>query len=131
MVIENDHAPPESVKAVDVHPHPQVGQQEAEHLPVGVVEQARVPQIVVAAASRMEEAAVRAVELIESVEDVLGGVRVDHVEHDEDAGGVRPVHQVLQVLGGAVSGRGREKGSHLQGPKKLTSSRRMPLGGNR
>ena len=56
---------PESVKAVDVDPHPQVGEEESEHLPVGVVEEARVPELVVAAAVRVEETGVGAVELVD------------------------------------------------------------------
>ena len=52
----NSQSSPEPVKAVDVDPHPQVGEEEPEHLPVGVVEEARVPELVVAAAARVEEA---------------------------------------------------------------------------
>ena len=44
-----DAVEPEAVEAVDVDPHPQVGQQEPENLPVVVVEQPGVPERVVAA----------------------------------------------------------------------------------
>ena len=59
-VIEHrgDAVEPEAVEAVDVHPHAKVGQQETEHLPLGVVEQPGVPQVMVAAAARVEEAGV-------------------------------------------------------------------------
>ena len=50
-----DAVEPESVKAEDVDPHPEVGQKEAQDLPVVVVEQATVPQRVVAASPRVEE----------------------------------------------------------------------------
>ena len=42
------------------------------------------------------------VEHVEPVVDVLGGVAVHDVEHHVDPHPVRLVHQVLQVLGGAV-----------------------------
>ena len=50
-----DAVEPEAVEAVDVDPHPQVGQQEPENLPVVVVEQAGVPEGMVAARTRVEE----------------------------------------------------------------------------
>jgi hypothetical protein len=50
-----DPVEPEPVKAEDVNPHPEVGEEEAEDLPVVVVEQATVPQWVVAASPRVEE----------------------------------------------------------------------------
>ena len=53
-----DPVEPESVEAEDVDPHPEVREEKAEDLPVVVIEQAAVPQRVVAAAPRMEEAAV-------------------------------------------------------------------------
>ncbi len=53
-----DPVEPEAVKAENVHPHPQVGQQEPEDLPFEVVEQAGVPQGVVAPRPGMEEAGI-------------------------------------------------------------------------
>jgi hypothetical protein len=53
-----DPVEPEAVEAVDVDPHPQVGQEEPEDLPLEVVEQPGVPERVVAAATRVEEARV-------------------------------------------------------------------------
>ena len=53
-----DAVEPESVKAEDVDPHPEVGQKEAQDFPVVVVEQAAVPQGVAATGSRVEEAGI-------------------------------------------------------------------------
>ena len=39
-----------------------------------------------------------AVELVEAIEDVLGGVGVDDVEHDEEAGSVRLGVNVIESL---------------------------------
>jgi hypothetical protein len=53
-----DAVEPESVKAEDVDPHPEVGEEEAQDLPVVVVEQAAVPKGVAASGSRVEEAGI-------------------------------------------------------------------------
>ena len=50
-----DAVEPEAVEPEDVDPHPQVGQQEPEDLPLEVVEEARVPEGVGAARPGMEE----------------------------------------------------------------------------
>ena len=53
-----DPVKPEAIEPVDVDPHFEVGQQEPQNLPLGVVEEARVPEGVVTAASRVEEASI-------------------------------------------------------------------------
>ena len=53
-----DPVEPEPVKAEDVNPHPEVGEEEAQDLPVVVVEQAAVPKGVAASGSRVEEAGI-------------------------------------------------------------------------
>ncbi len=50
----------------------------------------------------VEEAGVRSVELVESVEHVRGGVRVHQVQVDVHAERVRRVDQRAQLVGGAV-----------------------------
>ena len=50
----------------------------------------------------VEEAAVRAVELVDAVRAVLGGVRVHDVEQHHQPQTVRRVYQLLQLLGGSV-----------------------------
>ena len=50
-----DAVEPEAIEPEDVDPHPQVGQQEPEDLPLEVVEEARVPEGVGPARPGMEE----------------------------------------------------------------------------
>lgn len=52
----------------------------------------------IAARSVVEEAGLSAVELVEAVEDILGGVRVHHVEEHDETVAVRRVDQLLQLL---------------------------------
>jgi len=47
---------------------------------LGVVEEPAVPEVVEAASVVVEEAAVGAVELVQSVDGVLAGVTVHHVQ---------------------------------------------------
>lgn len=49
---------PESVKAIDVNPHPQVGQKKPENLPIIVIEEPGIPQRMVASRTRMEKASI-------------------------------------------------------------------------
>lgn len=68
-----------------------------------IVEEPAVPQRVRAARAVVEVARVRAVELVEAVQRVLGGVRVHHVEQDVQPQLVRAVDQLLQLARGAVT----------------------------
>lgn len=69
----------------------------------GVVEEAAVPQGVHAPRRRVEEARVGAVEAVQAVLRVLGGVAVHHVQQHHDAHGVGHVDQLLQLVGGPVA----------------------------
>ena len=51
----SDSVEPESVEAVQLDPHLEVGQEESEDLPLRVVEEPRVPQGVVPAGAGVEE----------------------------------------------------------------------------
>ena len=53
-----DAVEPETVESVDVCPQPEVGEEVSHHLPLVVVEQPRVPQIVVASSAGMEVAGI-------------------------------------------------------------------------
>mmetsp|Transcript_35037 Transcript_35037/g.85875 ORF Transcript_35037/g.85875 Transcript_35037/m.85875 type:complete len:423 (-) Transcript_35037:169-1437(-) len=101
----------EPVELELLHPVPQVGQQEAQHLPAAVVEAAAVPHPVVPLGPVVEVLAVGAVELVDAVQAVGGGVRVHDVHHHRDAVAVRCVDEVLELIRRAAPrGHGEEVG---------------------
>ena len=51
----------------------------------------------------MEVEVIRAVELIEAVQDILACVRVDHIEEDGQAHAVSGVDEFLELFGRPVS----------------------------
>ena len=71
---------PEPVKLVLLHPESQVAKQKAQYLMVTVVKQSAVPKLVGTLWSTMEVLMIRPVELVESIQYVLGGVTVDDVK---------------------------------------------------
>ena len=86
----------------------------------GIVEEAAAPLLVLPSGWRVEEARVGAVEAVQAVLRVLGGVAVDDVQQHHDAHGVGHVDQLLQLIRGAVptAGRHAQLGSvrRAQGP---------------
>ena len=68
------------------------------HLPLAVVEEARVPHPVVAALSRVEQVRVRAVKHVHTIQDVVGRVRVHHIHQHHETVRVRRVDQVLELV---------------------------------
>ncbi len=95
---------PETVKLVLVHPEAQVTEQEAKDLVVPVVEQSAVLNLMASTSALVEVQVVRSIEEIETVKHVLAGMRMDHVEKNGDTHAVRGVDQLLQFLGGTVTG---------------------------
>ena len=65
---------------------------------LGVVEEPTVPQIVISTPVVVEVAAVRAVELIQSISRILAGVAVNHVEQNDDSLAMGDVDQLLQLI---------------------------------
>ena len=119
MVEHRSHSiKPEPIEPILLQIPAEVGQQEPQHLPAAVVEEPRVPEGVDPARAAVEEAAVRAVELVEAVQHVLGSVRVNDVEQDVDAQAVRGVDQLLQFLWSAVSAAGVRGGGDGQGGRQ-------------
>ena len=53
-----DSVEPEPVKSIDGDPHLEVGEEEAENLPLGVVEEAGVPQGMVSTRAGVEETSI-------------------------------------------------------------------------
>lgn len=68
----------------------------------GVVEEAAVPHAVLPSGRIVEEARLGAVEAVQAVLRVLGGVAVDDVQQHHDAHRVSHVDQLLQLLWGTV-----------------------------
>ena len=103
----------EAIKGVLVHPEPQVAEQEPHNLVMTVVEKPAVPELVLALGATMEVLVIGTVKLIQAIKDVLGGVTVDDVEQHNNAQGVGSIHQLLEILGRAVSAAGSEEAVHL------------------
>lgn len=78
----------------------------------GVVEEAAVPQAVLASGRGVEETRVRAVEAVQAVLCVLGGVAVDDVQQHHDAHRMGHVYQLLQLVGGTVATENTHKYTH-------------------
>jgi len=70
---------------------------------LGVVKEPAVPEVVEASSVVVEEASVRSVELVESIDCVLTGVAVDDIQQDHDATPVRYVNQLLQLVWSPVT----------------------------
>ena len=70
----------EAIELILLHPESQVAEQEAQYLMVTVVEQSAVPKLVGTLWSAMEVLMIRPIELVESIQYVLGGVTVDDVK---------------------------------------------------
>lgn len=103
----------EAIEGVLVHPEPQVAEQEPHNLVVTIVEKPAVPEIMFAPAATVEVLVIGTVKLVQAVQDVLGGVTVDDIEQHGNAHGVGRVHQLLEVLGRAVSAAGGKEAVHL------------------
>ena len=69
---------------------------------LGVVEESAIPQIMEAASVVMEETAVGAVELVQTVHGVLTRVAVYHIQQHGDTTTVRFVDQLFQLIGRSV-----------------------------
>jgi len=70
---------------------------------LGVVEQSAVPEVMEAASVVVEEATVSAVELVQSVDGVLTGMAVNHIQKDHYTSSMCHVDQLLQFFGRSIS----------------------------
>mmetsp|Transcript_9850 Transcript_9850/g.28314 ORF Transcript_9850/g.28314 Transcript_9850/m.28314 type:complete len:381 (+) Transcript_9850:270-1412(+) len=103
----------EAVELVLLEPPAKVGKQEAQHLPLAVVEDAAVPQVVVALRPLVEVLVRRPVEPVDAVHHVLGRMRVDDVKKHADAHAVGRVDEALERVGVAAARGGGEEVSHV------------------
>jgi len=106
-VVEIHHAgdtiEAEAVKFVFFHVKPKIAEEEAENLVASVVEQSAVPELVVPFRSTVEVEVIGSVEHIETVKDVLAGVRMDDIEQNDNAHAVGRVNELLEFLRGTVA----------------------------
>ena len=88
----------EAIKAILLHVEAQIAQQETHGLVAVVVEQTRVPKVMAPFSTLVEVLVIASVKVVESVQDVLAGVRVDDIEKNRDAQSVSSVNQLLQLF---------------------------------
>lgn len=77
----------------------------------GVVEEAAVPEAVLPSGWRMEETGVGAVEEVQAIIRVLGGMAVNHVQQHHDAHRMSHVDHLLQLIWGPVATTDRHRGA--------------------
>eukprot|EP00976_Prorocentrum_cordatum_P005765 115116-Prorocentrum_minimum.AAC.2 len=99
----------EAVELVLLHPPTQVGQQEAHGLVLAVVEAAAVPHPVIALRTRVEEMTVGAIEHVDPVDGVAGGVAVHDVHEHNQVVRVSCVDEIFELVGRPAAARHREE----------------------
>lgn len=114
-VVQHRRHPIESktVKLVDLLIPTQIGQQKPLHLELGIIEQSRIPQLMMTPRAGVEETRVRPVELVQPVQNVFTRVRVDDVQQDEYSQFVSSVDEPLELLRRAVAARSGVEARHL------------------
>lgn len=100
---------PEAVNLVLVHPESEVAEEKAHDFVMAVVEQPTVPLLVASPATRVEVLVISPIELIQPVENVLGGVTVHNIQKDDESQTVGGVDKLFQIFGGTVPTAGGEK----------------------
>ncbi len=100
----------EAVEMVFLLPEFQVGKQEMQHLMLGIIEQLGAPGGVIVL---FEELILGAVEQIDAVGAIGGGVGMHHVQKHKQAHLVGFIHQIFQIVRIAEPAGGGEKIGHL------------------
>lgn len=90
---------PEAIRIVLLQPEPDIGEQEPQHLVLGVVEDAAVPLRVRAGLPAVEVLVLGAVPEVDALEHILGGVGVHEVDDHLDAPPMGLVDQLLELVG--------------------------------
>lgn len=104
-----DTIEPEAIELEFVQPEAKVAEQESEDLVVGIVEETTVPKVMTALATLMEVEVISAVELVQTIQDVLAGMGMDDVKKDGDTHPVGRIDQLLEVFRCSVTGTSSEK----------------------
>lgn len=68
-----------------------------------VVEEPAVPLLVSAPCTLVEVLVISAVELVQRIKDILGGVTVDNIKKNHESHTVGSIDKLLQVLWGAIT----------------------------
>jgi hypothetical protein len=89
----------EAVKLVLLHPKPQVTHQKAQDFMMAIVKQATVPELVAAFGSLMEILVVASIELVNTIEDVLACMRVNHIQKHCNSQSMCGINELLELLG--------------------------------
>lgn len=115
MVIHHarDGVKPKPINLVLLDVPSQITQQKSDDLVLAVVEYHAVPGRVVAFLPRVRVAVIRAIEPVYSVVHVIGGVSVHYIYDDSDSDAVRPINQVLELVGGALPARRCVEARHV------------------
>jgi hypothetical protein len=101
----------EAIKFEFLHIKPEIAEEKAENLVASIVEQSAIPELVVPFRSAMEVEMICSVVHIETVQDVLAGVRMDDIKQNDYAHAMGCIDELFQFFGGAVSrARGEEAG---------------------
>lgn len=74
-----------------------------QHRIPGVVEETAVPQAVLPPGWGVEETRVTAIEAVQAVLRVLGGMAVHDIQKHHDAHGVSHINQLLQLIRGTIA----------------------------
>lgn len=74
-----------------------------------IVEQPAVPLVMLSPGPPVEVLMIGAIELVQSIEDILRGVAVNNVQQDNEAQAVGSVDQLLEVLRRAIPAAGGEE----------------------
>mmetsp|Transcript_16602 Transcript_16602/g.29070 ORF Transcript_16602/g.29070 Transcript_16602/m.29070 type:complete len:210 (-) Transcript_16602:506-1135(-) len=96
-----------------IHPPSKIGQQESEHFPMPVIEEPRIPQLVVSHITGVEVLVVRAIKLVEAIHAVIGRMRVNNIDEDVDAQGVCGINHGFELLRRSESRGCCEKVGHV------------------
>ena len=103
----------EAIELEFLHPVAEVAQQEPEDFVIPVVEEPAVPEVVASFASLMEVEVVSPVKFVQTIKNVLAGVRVDDIKENCDTQAVGSVNQLFQVFWRTVAGARRKEACYL------------------
>ena len=87
-----------SIEFILFHPEAQITQKETQHLVASIIEQTAVPELMTALRTAMEVEVICSIKLIESINDVLGRMAVNHIEQHNQPHTVSCINKLLQIL---------------------------------
>jgi phosphoenolpyruvate carboxylase len=99
----------ESVELVLLHPEAKIAEEESHDFVMAIVEQSAVPLVMISLPTSMEVLVICAIELVETIENILRGMAMDHVKEDDQTHTMSSVNELLQILWRPVSAAGREE----------------------